>query len=393
MAKLRYREVLGHYPTGVVVVTARDETGEPVGMTIGSFTSVSLDPPLVAFLPTRDSRTFARLRTASSFCVNVLAADQDGLCRRFAVPGEDRFQGVEWTPAPSGAPVLDGAVAWIDCEPHDVTEAGDHWLVLGRVTRLRVVRRVQPLLFFQGGYGRFTPTLLTAPPGTDLIRGVRLAERTRPRMEALAQELGVECSVLSPVGPDLVTVAVAAPPGRAALNTVGDRIPMRPPLGDLYVAWQDEETVVRWLDGTGASDSAARSAYRRRLDVARRRGWSMSLAGKRQEGRLATALREYSEGDLTPEHHRRVEREIAEMAEAYEPVPLEPGKRYDVRSLVAPVFGPDHEVRLVLRISQLPVQAPEATVRHWLTRLTEAAGHLSASREATASGRSLGSAR
>ncbi|MGY1821001.1 flavin reductase family protein [Geodermatophilus sp. SYSU D00079] len=153
----RFRTTLGHHPTGVVLVTAIDAAGEPVGMVVGSFASVSLDPPLVAFLPTRGSARFARLRTASSFCVNVLAHDQDDLCRAFATKGADGFPGVAWTPSPSGAPVLAGVVAWVDCTVESVTDAGDHHLVMGRVRDLDVVNPVPPLLFFQGGFGRFAP--------------------------------------------------------------------------------------------------------------------------------------------------------------------------------------------------------------------------------------------
>jgi len=153
----RFRVTLGHHPTGVVLVTAIDAAGEPVGMVVGSFTSVSLEPPLVAFLPARASDRFPRLRSASSFCVNVLASDQGDLCRAFATKGADGFPGVSWTPSPSGAPVVDGVIAWVDCTTESVTEAGDHFIVLGRVRDLDVVNPVAPLLFFQGGYGRFAP--------------------------------------------------------------------------------------------------------------------------------------------------------------------------------------------------------------------------------------------
>src|SRR5688500_6975087 len=100
-----FRETLGHYPTGVAVVTGIDAEGAAAGMVVGSFTSVSLDPPLVAFLPTRESGSFARLRTGTTFGVNVLASDQEPTCRRFASRIPDKFEGVSWTPAPGGAPI------------------------------------------------------------------------------------------------------------------------------------------------------------------------------------------------------------------------------------------------------------------------------------------------
>lgn len=151
-----FRDVLGNYPTGVTVVTAIAGNGQPAGMAVGSFTSASLDPPLVAFLPDKSSTSFPKIRTAASFCVNVLAADQEQICRAFAMRGADKFAGVCWTPTSSGAPRLDGVAAWIDCDFESIAETGDHYLVLGRVRELHAPGDRRPLVFFRGGYGHFT---------------------------------------------------------------------------------------------------------------------------------------------------------------------------------------------------------------------------------------------
>ncbi|BBZ78604.1 monooxygenase [Mycolicibacterium anyangense] len=153
----RLRSALGHYPTGVSVITAIDADGVPAGMAVGTFTSVSLDPALVAFLPGRGSSSFPRIRTAASFCVNVLAADQGDVCRAFAVRGGDKFAGVRWSAAPSGAPRLEGTAAWIDCRFESVTDVGDHYFVVGRVMAFDHTAGSLPLVFCQGGYGRFAP--------------------------------------------------------------------------------------------------------------------------------------------------------------------------------------------------------------------------------------------
>ena len=152
-----FRRVLGHYPTGVCVVTATDPQERPVGMVVGSFTAVSLDPPLVAFFPDRRSTTWPRIEEAGRFCVNVLAGDQRAVCRTFSTPAVDRFADVRWRQSPGGAPILEAVVAWIDCALHAVHEAGDHFIVLGRVEALDLVRADQPLLFFRGRYGNFAP--------------------------------------------------------------------------------------------------------------------------------------------------------------------------------------------------------------------------------------------
>lgn len=153
----RFRQVLGHFPTGVTVVTARGPGGEPVGLAVGSFFSVSLEPPLVAFCVDRKSFSFPRIAAAEHFAVNILADDQEDVSRLFASKTEDRFTDVGYKPAPvSGAPLLAGVLAWIDCVIDAVHEGGDHWIVVGRVRDLDVAREGRPLVFYRGGYGRFT---------------------------------------------------------------------------------------------------------------------------------------------------------------------------------------------------------------------------------------------
>jgi flavin reductase (DIM6/NTAB) family NADH-FMN oxidoreductase RutF len=150
----RYRQVLGHFTTGVTVITAAND-GEPVGMAVGSFSSVSLDPPLVGFFPDRSSTSWPKIEVAGAFCVNILGEEQEEVCRRFAMKGEDKFAGLGWSAAGSGSPLLDGVIAWIDCDIESVTDAGDHFLVLGRVRELGIGHDGAPLVFFRGGYGRF----------------------------------------------------------------------------------------------------------------------------------------------------------------------------------------------------------------------------------------------
>jgi flavin reductase (DIM6/NTAB) family NADH-FMN oxidoreductase RutF len=150
-----YRKTLGSYPTGVVIITGAAEEG-PVGLAIGSFASVSLDPPLVGFLPDKGSSSWPKIQATGSFCVNILAEDQLGVCKAFASKGGDKYASVTWRTAATGSPVIDGVAAWIDCTVERVDEAGDHWFVLGRVQEMKVEREeCGPLLFFRGTYGEF----------------------------------------------------------------------------------------------------------------------------------------------------------------------------------------------------------------------------------------------
>jgi len=152
-----FRKVLGAYPTGVTIVTTVDD-GRPTGLVIGSFTSVSLDPPLVAFLPTKTSGSWAAIERSRRFCVNVVADDQLEVAGVFAGKSDDKFAGVDWTPAPvTGSPVIPGSLAWIDCTIAAVHDAGDHVIVVGAVEAMDATDRdAGPALFYKGGYGRFT---------------------------------------------------------------------------------------------------------------------------------------------------------------------------------------------------------------------------------------------
>lgn len=155
------REVMGHFVSGIVVVTGIDATGsgtaEPVGFTCQSFFSLSLDPPLISFSPSRTSVTWPRIRRAGAFCVNVLAAHHSGHSQAFARSGGDKFAGIDWAPAPSGAPVLDGVCAWVDCTLEAEHDGGDHTIVVGRVTGLGADAAGSPLLYHRGAYGLTVP--------------------------------------------------------------------------------------------------------------------------------------------------------------------------------------------------------------------------------------------
>ena len=151
----RFREVLGHFATGVTVVTALDGDG-PVGFTCQAFTSLSLDPPMVALAPGKSSTSWPRIAAAGTFCVNILAEGQEAICRDFAVSGGDKFDGIGWRPAGNGAPLLDGVLGWVECRFVRSHDAGDHELVIGAVQDMGVGPG-RPLVYYRGGFGRFEP--------------------------------------------------------------------------------------------------------------------------------------------------------------------------------------------------------------------------------------------
>ena len=151
-AARRFRDTMGRFCSGVTVITSVSG-GEPVGMTCQSFSSVSLHPPLVMFIPAKTSRAWPMMQRAGFFAVNFLASDQEGVSTTFATKGVDKFAGIDWTPAAStGAPVLPGTLGHVDCTIHAVYETGDHYLVVGRVQDLQVGKDGDALLFYRGAY-------------------------------------------------------------------------------------------------------------------------------------------------------------------------------------------------------------------------------------------------
>lgn len=151
-ANRHFRDVLGHFPSGVAVVTGLD-AGRPAGLTVQSFCSLSLDPPLVLVCPARASLSWPRIEGTGRMCVNVLADDQEDLARAFAQSGQDKFAGLGWRPSPAtGSPVLEGALAVIDCAIEQVHPGGDHLVVVGRVLALEAESERRPLLFHRSRY-------------------------------------------------------------------------------------------------------------------------------------------------------------------------------------------------------------------------------------------------
>jgi 3-hydroxy-9,10-secoandrosta-1,3,5(10)-triene-9,17-dione monooxygenase reductase component len=150
---LEFRSVLGHFATGVTVVTGQ-AGDQPVGLAANAFTSVSLDPPLVLVCPARISETWPLIRASGAFAVNFLAEHQEELSRRFGARGIDRFADAGWHTRTTGSPVLPDALAYVDCLIEAEHEAGDHQIVVGRVVELGRLAEGRPLIFWRGSYGR-----------------------------------------------------------------------------------------------------------------------------------------------------------------------------------------------------------------------------------------------
>ena len=149
-----FRRALGCFATGVTVLSTLDAEGHARGMTISSFNSVSLDPPLILWSLALDSPSLPTFRDASHYAVNVLAADQQALSNRFASRLSDRFEGVDTRSGLSGTPLLEGCCAWFECRHEAIYPGGDHLIFVGRVERFAAQPGLAPLLFHAGAYAR-----------------------------------------------------------------------------------------------------------------------------------------------------------------------------------------------------------------------------------------------
>jgi DNA-binding IclR family transcriptional regulator len=269
--------------------------------------------------------------------------------------------------------MLDNAAAWIDCEVEAVYEAGDHYIVIGRVWDLDAEDDVLPLLFFRGGYGQFAPLSLAAIDD-DLLDHLRVIDLGRGEMEAVAAELHTECIATAAIGDELVLLATAGRPRTPGVSTrVGQRVPFVPAFGAAFLAWASEgaaEAVLRrWWPALPA-DLA--DNYRRVLERVRTRGFSIGL-GLAWHAQLEQALSQWYANPASLKARDAVRRLIDETAaEHYDPVDLAPDGPYEVCTLNAPVFGPDGDVLLVMSLYGFPDRLDFDEVQTYVARLLEA---------------------
>lgn len=385
-----FRDVMGHYPTGVVFVSAMLDD-EPVGMVVGTFSSVSIEPPLVSFMPMKTSNTYAKLRdSGANMCISVLAHDQITVCRTLASRDPEKFDKVDWTLSSHGAPQIADAVAHIHGRFGAEYEAGDHWITLVEVDELSVTRPTTPLLFFQGGYGGFSPTGMSAHVDESLISAVRVAEAARPQLDRLASRFGGTAAALVQVSAIDQTIGATSYGGDTpADERIGVRIPLIPPLGEAAVAWSENQ-VDQWVSRIWPPEQETIDAYREGAARVREQGYAVSRLDGDVAGyeRLGEALSEYGLTELTPARDRAVRGVIAESGRFFGGSIGDDETSLDLASVVVPVFDPNsdepHNSGLVLRLGNLPQGVDAATVREWIAALQEAAAEVTETLRTTA---------
>lgn len=378
----QFRHVLGHYPTGVTVVTGIDASGEILAMVVGTFTSVSLEPPLVSFLPMKNSRTFAALAECDTVCINVLTAAQEKSGRMIASRRSDKLDGIEWRMSPHGSPILEGSLAWLDVRITDTIEAGDHWIALCSVLDLGVEQASPPLIFFQGGYGQFMVKSLVARVESDTIDPVRRGARTRPILERVAHDIDCHVHLLVALNShELLTVAGAQGPNAQLTADLGERIPIIPPIGDTYISGGTDEEVTEWLSRGPRLTDEEQALFLDRIAFCREHGHLVSFLPEGGEAcyeEMAEAAQRFAQGNLTPAEEREVSEAISRGVMGYDLRELDDQQTYSLGSIVAPIPYPADRPVFTVRVSQLPRDASGAQINQWISTLHTAVDELAA---------------
>lgn len=350
-----WRTVLGEYPTGVALITALDADGGDVAMVVGTFSAVSADPPMISFMPTRGSRSYADIRAHGRVSISILGAAHENLCRLFARRDDNRFASGNWQRSAEGIARLSDAVVWFDGVIDTEIAAGDHDIVLVRVDNFGVGdgEAGLPLLFLRGGYGTFAvPSLSYDVQG--LSWQLRLSDALRPAIETFAAQHEVEC-ILTAVAGESVVVLSAANTVQRSLDAVhrrpvGAAFPFAAPLGAVFASFGTEATRKNWIENSrhvlGAVD---RSALGTLVDTVRERGFSVTTGHSVSE--RFEALFE------TPQPSRseviRLWGEVAAMGTVGSLGEGLESNGLELDSLQLPIFGADGIAVLVLTVGAL----------------------------------------
>ncbi len=228
-ARRRLRDAFGTFMTGVTVVTTighlSETEGKPLGFTANSFSSVSLEPPLLMVSIARSSSNYATFSTAKGFAINILAEDQREISNTFARPVADRFATINWQPGPHGAPVVIGVSAWFDCSTHQIVEAGDHALLIGRVEAFGFTTS-PGLGYYRGSY--FTANSAAVAPGPEVV------------VTAVIERGGAVLLTDDGMGGlTLPTTKVGREGATAALAKLLDRLGLQASPGFIYAVFED----------------------------------------------------------------------------------------------------------------------------------------------------------
>lgn len=369
-----FRRVMGTFPTGVVIVTAMDPSGEALAMTVGSFVSVSLEPPLAGFLPTKTSSSWAAIQKsgATHFGVNFLGNHQEDVCRAVASRKTNKLDGFEWTLSENGSPVLKDAISFLDCEFYSISDAGDHDWVMGKVLDLYTINTNLPLLFYRGGYGSFEPKSMVA--NTEIsAETLHQLDFVRPLMEGLAAELATQVSVMARVDDELINVGAAGRPRRRKSSSrVGIHVPFMPPIGGVFAAFGGPEAEKAWFSNMHEeADKTVIEQFETGLRNVRERGYASGIGHAEGEAIELTAHDAFTSND--PEERAKLVSTVNAAAPTFNMVDVEDDKEYEFHSATAPIFDKDGVCIFSMTVWGPDGYSSGSDVRATIQRLTRTA--------------------
>lgn len=369
-----WRTVLGEYPTGVTLISSRAATGEPVGMVVGSFSAVSEDPPLISFMPSNNSSTFAAIANHGRLVVNVLGASHEALCRSFSRKTPDRFTHGSWVDTPEGLPRLTDALAWFDATIVDQHPAGDHTIVVASINGFGVggSNAGLPLLYLRGGYGSFTvPSLQFDVQG--FTHQLKLVDSVRDVVVEFAEQLDVECVICGLAGDSIVVLNAMNLHGGFDRSTrpVGSSFPFAAPMAPTFVAWAPPEVETTWLENARhLLGSVDRPVLRSLLERTRKRGFGIWRGSELAEEFDRVCAEQARQRSTPSALWAAVARAIGDTGDS--------GLPDDATAVQLPIFGPTGTVDVVLVVSKFESAVAEHGTEAFHQRLLQLRDELTA---------------
>src|SRR5699024_438995 len=330
----------------------------------------SLDPPIVSFMPMKSSRTFERLRSCESLCINILGGEQQAEMLAIAQRRTNKLDGIDWYPSPSGDPILQNSIAWIDTTMGEIVEAGDHWIALCDVKDLQVTNAVAPLLFFQGGYGSFSGREQTSRLSHEILPAIHATHQAAESLKDLAHGIGCEVAVFAAISDDeMATVFSEIAAEATEERRFASRFPLVPPIGDSYFFDKSSDLQQHWLTKLKNASDETTDRHRRRMEFISEHGYLLAFLHEEHStayDQMIQPSEEYKKANLTPAEERSMRETIGSTPVDYEPHGLVDSKVYLVGNLVLPIKGTSGGRTMTLRSAQLPSRATGSKIRVWI---------------------------
>lgn len=369
-----WRAALGEYPTGVCLITAREEGGEPAGIVVGSFVAISEEPPLVGFFAGVHSSTLPAIVGSGHFSVSVLALEHESVCRAFATKLPDKWSTGSFIDSPAGSPRLADAPVWFDATIESAETHGDHVLVIGRVHDFGTGSAgvEMPLLFRRAGYGSFAAPSETYDARA-FVQRLRWAAMVEHDIEELANELDVDVTVNTQLGDSVITLASVTPRSSSGSDdNVGASHPWAAPIASVFAAWASAPRKHAWEEASRhLTGSVDRALIERQLCGVRERGYA--IAGDRaMTERFMGLVRE------SPADRDSCARMWADIANMRGWLDSDQGFSWsDVAVVQVPVFDVAGEVVLALYAIGLPRHSDQKIYDRVLLRIRATASQIS----------------